>query len=260
MATTDATTMPTTDVTADATADTTTDATSKRKQSTPPEDYTCSICNEQGHWIQQCTSSNKRKKKRKKKNPSHVHTPGVDPSQQDIDRARELQKIKPPNCFCGQLSRLKKVKKSNEGGEESRAIGNYFFFCSKGKFDDSKCRFARHVDDVTKSKKERICTFFKKTGFCKKGDKCMFSHDCVPVKTPKDNKKDNSRDSKKDNNKDKDESPLSEQKAETIVENVSAVKNNDSESTTSGSSSSSSSTSDSSSSSSSDSDDGDDSD
>ena len=62
----------------------------------------------------------------------------------------EFQQIKPPKCFCGQLSRLKKVKKSIAGGEESRAVGNYFFFCNKAKGDESKCRFARPVQDVKK--------------------------------------------------------------------------------------------------------------
>lgn len=102
--------------------------------------------------------------------------PGVDPSQDDIDRARELQKIKPPNCFCGLPSRLKKVKRSNTGGETSRAIGNYFFFCIKKK-TENPCRFARPVEDELKPKKERPCTFFFKNGTCKKGANCLFSHD-----------------------------------------------------------------------------------
>ncbi len=143
----------------------------KRKISTPSEGYICSICNIPGHWIQQCPQ----KQKRRKKSQNHVYTPGVDPSQADIDKAREMQKIKPPNCFCGSSSRLKKVKRSN-AGENSRAIGKYFFFCSKGKYDESKCKFARPIGDHLKPKKERICTFFAKTGFCKKGDQCMFSH------------------------------------------------------------------------------------
>ena len=86
-----------------------------------------------------------------------------------------MQKIRPPRCFCGINSRLKKVKRT-KSGEESRAIGNYFFFCSKGKFDEGKCKFARPVEDELKPKKERMCTFFAKTGVCKKGDKCLFSH------------------------------------------------------------------------------------
>jgi hypothetical protein len=144
----------------------------KRKTSAPSEGYVCSICNKPGHWIQQCPE----KRQKKKKNSKHIHTPGVDPSQADIDKAREMQKLKPPNCFCGITSRLKKVKRSKED-ENSRAIGKYFFFCAKTKFDESKCRFARPVEDHLKPKKERICTFFAKTGSCKKGDKCMFSHE-----------------------------------------------------------------------------------
>jgi len=145
------------------------------KDSTPPAGYVCSICKKPGHWIQQCPQ--KKKQKKRNANPAHVHVPGVDPSQDDIARARDLQKIKPPKCFCQQISRLKKVKKSIAGGEESRAVGNYFFFCNKAKGDESKCRFARPVEDVIKPTKDRVCTFFAKTGSCKKGDKCMFSHD-----------------------------------------------------------------------------------
>mmetsp|Transcript_13103 Transcript_13103/g.18287 ORF Transcript_13103/g.18287 Transcript_13103/m.18287 type:complete len:237 (+) Transcript_13103:19-729(+) len=147
----------------------------KRKTSTPPDGYVCNACQTPGHWIQQCPENKKRKKN--KRNPNHVFQAGVDPSAQDIQGAQRMQKIKPPNCFCGQTSRLKKVKKSKEGGENSRAIGKYFFFCSKPKDHDTKCRFARPVDDEMTPKKERLCTFFIKNGSCKKGDKCMFSHD-----------------------------------------------------------------------------------
>ena len=113
--------------------------------------------------------------------------------------------------FCGVLSRLNKVKRSKEGGDGSRAIGKYFFFCSKKRDDETQCRFARPVemelkkqksigdraaktkassggaakDDkqadskkVEKSKPTKlICKFFAKTGSCKKGMKCEFSHD-----------------------------------------------------------------------------------
>lgn len=182
----------------------------KRKTSTPPSDYICSLCNVPGHWIQQCEL----KRKKRKKNENHIHVPGVDPSKQDIDMAREMQKIKPPKCFCGQPSRLKKVKRSSSG-EDSRAIGKYFFFCSKAKFDETKCRFARPVEDEIKPKKERICKFFAKTGFCKKGEKCIFSHN-VEVKGKK-----------KPENK--------EQKS---IVNLEAVKNSDNSSSSSSSSSS----------------------
>jgi len=124
----------------------------KRKTSVPSDGYICALCKTSGHWIQQCPI----KTKRKKKNPSHIHTPGVDPSQSDIDKARELQKIRPPNCYCDIKSRLKKVKKS-KAGENSRAIGKYFFFCSKAKFDRSKCKFAKPVENALESKvKEKI--------------------------------------------------------------------------------------------------------
>mmetsp|Transcript_15189 Transcript_15189/g.21808 ORF Transcript_15189/g.21808 Transcript_15189/m.21808 type:complete len:253 (-) Transcript_15189:233-991(-) len=156
----------------------------KRKASTPPDGYICRACGEPGHWIQQCTEA---KKKKRKKSSNHSPVAGIDPSQDDIEKARELQKIRPPNCFCGIRSRLRKVKKSHTGGDESRAIGHYFFFCSKKKDDSGKCRFARPVEDEMKPKSERICTFFASKGSCKKGDKCMFSHDIDALKKKNDN-------------------------------------------------------------------------
>ena len=155
----------------------------KRKETTPPDGYVCHKCNESGHWIQQCPlkDANDGSHKRRKKS-DHVPIAGVDPSQADIDAAREMQKIPPPNCFCGIPSRLKKVKRSNVGGDSSRALGKYFFFCSKKKGDDTACRFARPVEDELMDKKDRICTFWAKNGSCKKGDKCMFSHDAPPGK------------------------------------------------------------------------------
>jgi hypothetical protein len=134
-----------------------------------------------GHWIQQCPENGPKKKKKKAAAASssstpHVFVAGVDPSEADIKEAREMQKIKPPNCFCGITSRLKKVKRSSQG-QNSRAIGKYFFFCAKQKSNDTKCQFARPVEDELKPKKERLCTFFKKTGKCKKGDKCVFMHE-----------------------------------------------------------------------------------
>ena len=155
----------------------------KRKETTPPDGYVCHKCNESGHWIQQCPlkDENDGSHKRRKKS-NHVPVSGVDPSQADIDAAREMQKIPPPNCFCGMPSRLKKVKRSNVGGDSSRALGKYFFFCSKKKGDDTACRFARPVEDELMDKKDRICTFWAKNGSCKKCDKCMFSHDAPPGK------------------------------------------------------------------------------
>ena len=76
----------------------------------------------------------------------------MDPSQKDIDLAREYQKIKAPNCFCGKPSRLKKVKKSNVN-ENSRAVGKYFFFCASRK-TENPCRFARPVKEHRQRKRE----------------------------------------------------------------------------------------------------------
>ena len=107
--------------------------------------------------------------------------------------------------------------------EGSRAIGKYFFFCSKKRDDETQCRFARPVDmELKKNKKidsrmkakkkevvskatakedktstnktNQVCKFFAKTGSCKKGDKCEFSHEkgggnvkkaAAPVETQK---------------------------------------------------------------------------
>jgi hypothetical protein len=94
----------------------------------------------------------------------------VDPSQDDIAqddiaRAHELQQIKPKgqevDCWWRRIS----------------GCWQLLFLFNKAKGDESKCRFARPVQDVTKPTKDRLCTFFTKTGSCKKGDKCMFSHD-----------------------------------------------------------------------------------
>lgn len=145
----------------------------KRKASTPTDGYICSICSKPGHWVQQCPD---KQRKKNKNNKNHVYTPGVDPSDADIEKARELQKIKPPNCFCGIPSRLKKVKRSH-AADNSRAIGKYFFFCSKRKDDTTKCRFARPVEDETKAKKDIVCTFFAKRGFCMRGERCMYKHE-----------------------------------------------------------------------------------
>lgn len=145
----------------------------KRKTTSPPDGYVCKVCGIAGHWIQQCPDP--AKNKRSRKNTNHIPVQGVDPSKEDIDNARQLQKIKPPNCFCGKPSRLKKVKRSNVR-EKSRAVGKYFFFC-KLKKTEYPCRFARPVEDELQDKKERLCSFFVKNGSCKKGAKCKFSHE-----------------------------------------------------------------------------------
>ena len=106
--------------------------------------------------------------------------------------------------FCGLPSRLNKVKRSREGGENSRALGKYFFFCSKQREDETQCRFARPLDlernkknndgsgdrrtkeksynakSVGRKKTEKIttqvCKFFA-SGSCTKGSKCEFLHE-----------------------------------------------------------------------------------
>ena len=150
----------------------------KRKTSDPPAGYVCSLCHVQGHWIQQCPQ--KPKKKKQKRN--HEPVEGVDPSPKDIDDAKAMQAIKPPKCFCGISSRIKKVKKSNVK-EDSRANGNYFFFCAKRKDDPTKCKLARPAQDENTPKSARPCPFFLKKGKCKKGDKCIFSHDLTNLAT-----------------------------------------------------------------------------
>mmetsp|Transcript_35052 Transcript_35052/g.69046 ORF Transcript_35052/g.69046 Transcript_35052/m.69046 type:complete len:237 (+) Transcript_35052:91-801(+) len=167
----------------------------KRKRSLPPDGYVCAICAITGHWIQQCSQRDKKGKKSKTSN--HVYQMGVDPSEKDILEAKELQKIKPPLCFCRIASRLKKVKRSN-ADEHSRAIGKYFFFCKKKVDDNTKCRFARPLEDYKDGKwksPEKI------TNKIKKGDECTMSHRieaaCVqdsktalPVKDPEKMKED----------------------------------------------------------------------
>jgi Zinc knuckle/Zinc finger domain len=151
----------------------------KRKTSEPPAGYVCSLCNVEGHWIQQCPQRAKKKKQKR----DHVPVEGIDPSTSDIEEARAMQAIKPPKCFCGEPSRLSKVKKSKVK-EDSRANGNYFFFCAKKKQDHTMCKFARPAQDELTPKSTRPCPFFLKKGKCKKGDKCIFSHDLTPVAVP----------------------------------------------------------------------------
>lgn len=123
---------------------------SKRKESTPPDGYVCRACGDAGHWIQQCQSKQGGGKKRKKASGGHVHVPGVDPSEDDIARAKEMQKLPPPNCKCGAKARLAKVKQSPatlKFQKQSPATGMYFFFCAKKKFDPTKCTFAQPIID-----------------------------------------------------------------------------------------------------------------
>jgi len=147
----------------------------KRKSTNPPEGYACHLCGKTGHWIFQC--SEKKKKIKKSVTKTHIPVPGVDPSREDIEDAKQMQKLDPPNCFCGNVSRLKKVKRSNVSAT-SRANGNYFFFCV-AKIRSEGCNFARPVEHELKAKSERMCPFLLKNGSCKKGNKCQFSHKLV---------------------------------------------------------------------------------
>mmetsp|Transcript_24435 Transcript_24435/g.48782 ORF Transcript_24435/g.48782 Transcript_24435/m.48782 type:complete len:230 (-) Transcript_24435:57-746(-) len=118
----------------------------KRKESTPPDGYVCRLCSVPGHWIQVCPTKKTGDKKRKRKPSDHVPVPGKDPSPEDVAEAQKMQEIPPPKCFCGETSRLNKVKRSKTGGDNSRALGKYFFFCSKKRDDETQCRFARPAD------------------------------------------------------------------------------------------------------------------
>jgi hypothetical protein len=155
----------------------------RKRESVPAAGYTCNICGEGGHWIQQCPQ--KKKKNKKTKASEHVPVVGVDPSTADIVKAREMQKIAPPLCPCGLVSRLSKVNQSKYK-PASKAIGHYFFFCGKKRDDDSKCRFARPATEQQEllrsgvatpahDDKRPICSFFVKQS-CNKGDNCKFRH------------------------------------------------------------------------------------
>jgi Zinc knuckle len=153
----------------------------KKNKADPPPGYICNLCKEPGHWIYKCSqrgkttqtaaassaTSTSKNKKRKKNNPHHEYQPGVDPSEQDIEEAKKMQQIKPPPCDCGIPSRVKKVKRSKVAPEKnsSRAIGAYFFFCSKKRDDATKCNFAQPVEELvekTKKKKAQANFFAKK--------------------------------------------------------------------------------------------------
>ncbi|KAL7446838.1 hypothetical protein ACHAXM_011490 [Skeletonema potamos] len=123
-----------------------TQSANKRKESTPPDGYVCRLCSVPGHWIQVCPTKKTGDKHKRKPKSDHVYVPGKDPSPEDIAEAQKMQAIPPPNCFCGITSRLNKVKRSKAGGDSSRALGKYFFFCSKKRDDETQCRFARPAE------------------------------------------------------------------------------------------------------------------
>jgi hypothetical protein len=146
----------------------------KKGSNPPPAGYVCNLCKEPGHWIFKCsqrsktgtttTTSNNNNKKRKK-NPNHEYQQGIDPSEKDIEQAKKMQQIKPPPCDCGIPSRIKKVKRSKVNPENSRAVGAYFFFCTKKRDDPTKCNFAQPVEEClekTKEKKMQANFFAKK--------------------------------------------------------------------------------------------------
>jgi Zinc knuckle len=132
-----------------------------KRTSDPPEGYVCNLCSIKGHWIQQCPTKEETHNKKRKKKAEHEYRPGVDPSTNDIERAKRLQSIKPPHCDCGITSRLKKVKRSNVS-EGSRANGRYFFFCAKKKSDATKCNFAQPVEENKSPKEKTQANFFAK--------------------------------------------------------------------------------------------------
>jgi len=83
----------------------------KATSTTPPDGYVCRLCSNPGHWIQVCptkktgaknnsssSSSEGNSAKRQRKSSDHVPVPGQDPSPEDIELAKELQKIPPPKC------------------------------------------------------------------------------------------------------------------------------------------------------------------
>lgn len=131
----------------------------KLKTTDPPAGYLCNLCQNPGHWIQQCPDRRKHNKKQKKQQKKeHVPVPGVDPSPKDIQAAQTYQnwlaQNKAPTCFCGLPSRLKKVKNKKTRESSSRAAGKYFFFCSKKK-EETPCRFARLAEQVMKEQKRK---------------------------------------------------------------------------------------------------------
>jgi len=109
------------------------------------------------------------KRTRKKKKTEHAYVEGIDPSPEDIAKAKEMQKsmrvnVKAPNCFCGLPSKMRKCLRTED--ENSKALGVMFWWCNKDKWDEDRCKFARRVDQGGR----RVCKFWRETGGCKKGD------------------------------------------------------------------------------------------
>ena len=78
------------------TAEVVADDKKRKAESAPPDGYVCRLCSTPGHWIQVCPTKKTGAKRQRKSD--HVPVPGLDPSPDDIERAKELQKIPPPNC------------------------------------------------------------------------------------------------------------------------------------------------------------------
>ena len=141
------------------------DHSNTKKKTNPPDGYVCNLCGVAGHWIQQCSQrdiADAKRKQKRKATSNHEYRPGIDPSPQDIEKAKMMQQLKPPMCDCGIPSRVKKVKRSKVT-EHSRANGSYFFFCSKKKDDATKCNFAQPVEELQKTKQDKVqANFFAK--------------------------------------------------------------------------------------------------
>lgn len=114
----------------------------KRAFKPVPDGYVCAACSQAGHWIYDCSQY---KKTKKKKTSSHEFQPGVDPSPEDIERAKKMQmEMKDltktaPNCFCGLPAKLRKCI-GTKLDENSRAKGVMFWWCNKDKWDENACK------------------------------------------------------------------------------------------------------------------------
>jgi len=140
----------------------------KRSLKPCPSGYICNICSTSGHWVFDCAQYVP-KRTRKKKKTEHAYVEGIDPSPEDIAKAKEMQKsmrvnVKAPNCFCGLPSKMRKCLRTED--ENSKALGVMFWWCNKDKWDEDRCKFARRVDQGGR----RVCKFWRETGGCKKGD------------------------------------------------------------------------------------------
>jgi hypothetical protein len=154
-----------------------------------PDGYVCSLCHAPGHWISDCSQFKKKKsKKQTNGDGTAAHTPisGQDPSEEDIERAKAIQrkmvhmnKLKPPDCFCGLPSRKARINEKNKKEIDQRARGKWFWFCSKTKGDYTKCKMARVIEerDEEGARVKKVCTFWAQDQTCRKGANCSFLHE-----------------------------------------------------------------------------------